>query len=314
MSCVDTNPNCQEANVEATPESLTEAVDTIVKVFGLAGLAIAVLKAIAALKVTGGVVSIFGVSIGSGLFAGGAIGVAVAFVTLIVISNSAKDRCNPSKAESQCVAGVVNNIVPSFSSGLDEWAPWQAMHDRVDLVVKSFYWQIVELGNAYVFCTDEPRPRRSEILRCYFFEQRVCDAANGAVTGAAVAVVPAVLAAAGIAALMCVTVVLCLLGLLIAAIVAAAIVLGGAAIGGQIAKSNSENADPTADTGQTLAIGHLITVNGPMEPRGYDEGANAIYWATGAQFHGMSMSPQPFSYCDINDEFEDGCRREPVIE
>lgn len=314
MACVDTNPNCGDANVAATPESLRDVAEKIVIIFGLAGLAISIGKAIGAIKVVNGVVSIGGVGIGSGLFVGGAIGLAVAVTTLIIISNSARDRCNPSTAESQCIAGVVNNIVPSFSSGWDDWAPWQAMHDRVDVIVKSFYWQIVELGNAHVFCTDEARPRRSEILRCYFFEQRVCDAANGAVTGAAVAAVPAVLVAAGIAALMCVTVVLCVIGLLLAAAAALAIVLGGAAIGGQIAKSNSENADPTADTGQTLSIGHLVTVNGPMEPRGYDDGANVIYWASGAQFHGMSMSPQPYSYCEINDEFEDGCSRGPVIE
>jgi hypothetical protein len=188
------------------------------------------------------------------------------------------------------------------------------MHDRIDVIVKSFYWPTVEQGNAFVFCTGGTSPRKSEILRCYFFEQRVCDAANGAVTGAAIAAVPAVLAAALIAAAMCITVVLCVFGLLLAALAAAAIVLGGAAIGGQIAKSNSENEDPTADTGQTIGIGHLVTVNGPMEPRGYDEGANVIYWASGAQFHGTTMSSQPYSYCDINDEFEDGCRREPIVE
>lgn len=314
MACVDTNPNCGDPDADATPESLTEVAKWIVEVFGLIGFLIWIGKAIGALEVAGGIVSIGGFTIGTGLAVGAAVGVATAFVTAVVVGLSARDRCNPSTAESQCIAGVVNKILPSFSDGLDEWAPWRAMHDRVDVVVKSFFWQIVELGNAHVFCTDEPRPRRSEVLRCYFFEQRVCDAAHGAAVGAAIAAVPAALAAAAIAAAMCITVILCVLGLVLAAAAAAAIVLGGAAIGGQIAKSNSENEDPTADTGQTLAVGHLVTVNGPMEPRGYDDGANVIYWATGAQFHGSSMAPQPFSYCDINDEFEDGCRRVPIID
>lgn len=314
MACVNDNPNCGEANVEATPESLWEVVKWILAIFGAAGLIISILKGIGAITVSGGVISIGGTAIATGLFAGAAVGFVVAVTTFIVVLNSARDRCNPSEAESQCIAGVVNGIVPSFSNTRDDWLPWQAMHDRVDVIVKSFYWQIVELGNAYVFCTDDARPRRSEILRCYFFEQRVCDAANGAAAGGAVGAVAGILAAALIAAALCTTVILCLLGLLIAAIVAAAAVLGGAAIGGQIAKAAGENEDPAADTGESLSIGSLVTANGPMEPRGYDDGANVIYWATGAQFHGTSMSPQPFSYCEINDEFDDGCRREPVIE
>lgn len=315
MACVDTIPACGDANQEATPEALNQVGKWILVIFGLGGLAISIGKAIAAIKVSGGIVSIGGFAIGSGLFVGGAVGIVVVVAAIVVISISARDRCNPSTAESQCIAGVVHNIVPSFSSGWDVWAPWQAMHDRVDVIVKSFYWQVVELGNAYVHCTpDTSDNRRSEILRCYFFEKRVCDAANGALVGAAVAAVPAVLAAALIAAAMCVTVVLCVLGILLAIIAAGAIVLGGAAVGGQIAKANSENEDPAADTGQTLAIGHLVTINGPMEPRGYDDGANAIYWATGAQFHGTSMAPVPFSYCEINDEFDDGCTRVPDIE
>lgn len=314
MACVDNNPNCGEPNVEASPESLTQVVDWILRIFGLAGLLISIGKAIGAITVSGGTIFVGGTAIATGLFAGGAVGFVVAVTTFIVVLVSARDRCNPSEAESQCVAGVVNGIVASFSNTRDEWLPWQAMHDRVDVIVKSFYWQIVEGGNAYVFCTDQQRPRRSEILRCYFFERRVCSAANGAAAGAAVGAVAGIVAAALIAAALCTTVILCLLGLLIAAIVAAAAVLGGAAIGGQVAKAASENEDPAADTGETLGIGHLVTVRGPMEPRGYDDNANAIYWATNAQFHGTSMSPQPFSYCEINDEFGDGCQREPVVE
>jgi len=42
---------------------------------------------------------------------------------------------------------------------------------------------------------------------------------------------------------------------------------------------------------------------------------NVIYWVDSAQFHGDSMSTQPFSYCEINDELTmDGCNLLPVIE
>jgi hypothetical protein len=314
MPCIDDRPNCGDAGAAVNDESFWEVVDWILRIFGLAGIVISVVKLIGAISVTGGVISIGGISIATGLFAGGAVGVAVAVVTLIIVINSARDRGTLSSAESECVAGVVSALVPSFSEARDDWLPWQAMHDRVDLIVKSFFWQVVETGSAYVFCTDDPRPRRSEIMRCYFFEQRVCDAASGAAAGAAAGAVAGIVAAALIAAALCTTVVLCLLGLVLAAIVAAAAVLGGAAIGGQIAKANSAGTDPAAATGETLSVGHLVTVNGPMERRGYDDGANVIYWADSALFHGVSMSPQPFSYCEIDDELEDGCPRGPVIE
>jgi hypothetical protein len=293
------------------PEALTEVLGWIVIIWGALGAAIAVAKALGTISVSGGIISVGGVTIATGLFAGGALGFVVATTTFIVVLSSARDRCTQSDAPSECVAGVVVAIEPSFSSVLDELAPWRAMHDRVDLVVKSFFWQVVESGNAFVFCTDEPSPRRSEIMRCYFFDRRVCDAARGAAVGAAVGAVAGIAAAALIAAALCVTVVLCILGLILAAAAAAGAVLGGAFAGGQLGKGAGQ--DPTAE-GQTLATGHLVTVNGPMARRGYDNGANVIYWADSAQFHGMSMSPQPFSCCEINDELEDGCERVPVLE
>ena len=146
----------------------------------------------------------------------------------------------------------------------DELLPWQAMHDRIDVLVKSPFWQIVELGNAFVFCTAEDRPRRSELLRCYFYEHRVCAAAIGVAAGAAVGAVVGIVAAALI---VCATLVLCLLGLVLAAIVAVAAVLGGTAVGGQMAKAAAENEDPSADTGEIISVGYLVTVRGPLEPR-----------------------------------------------
>jgi hypothetical protein len=308
MACVNDRPNCGSADAGVVPEALTEVVKWIVIIWGGIGVAIGAAKAIGAISVSGGVISIGGTAIATGLFAGAAVGFVVAVTTFIVVLNSTRDRCNQSDAQSECVAGVVVAMEGSFSSTLDELAPWRAMHDRVDLIVKSFFWQVVESGNAFVYCTDEPWPRRSEIMRVYFYDRQVCEAAQGAAVGAAVGMVAGIVAAALIAAALCITVILCIVGLLLAALVAAAAVLGGAAIGGQIAKAASEDTDPTAD-GQTITVGHLITARGPMERRGYDNEANVIYWADSAQFHGVSMSPQPFSYCEINDEFEDGCQR-----
>lgn len=311
MACVNDRPNCGSADAGVVPEALNEVAKWILVVWGGIGTALGIAKALGAISVSGGVVSVGGTAIASGLFAGAAVGVVVAVTTFIVVLKSARDRCNPSDATAECVAGVVVAVEGSFSSTLDELAPWRAMHDRVDLIVKSSFWPMVESGGAFVFCTKENWPRKSEIMRVYFFDRQVCDAAQGATAGAAVGMVAGIVAAAIIAAAMCITVVLCILGLLLAAVVAAAAVLGGAAIGGQVAKAGSQGQDPTAD-GQTLSAGHLITARGPMERRAYDEGANVIYWADSAQFHGISMAQQPFSYCEINDEFEDGCLP-PVI-
>lgn len=308
MACIDDRPNCGTPDADLVPEALSEVVKWIGIIWGGLGAAIALAKFLGTISVSGGIISVGGTTIATGLFAGAGVGFAVAVTTFIVVLLSARDRCTQSDADSECVAGVVVAIEDSFSSTLDELAPWRAMHDRVDLVVKSFFWQVVESGNAFVFCTEEASPRKSEIMRCYFFDRRVCDAATGAAIGAGVGAVAGILAAALIAAALCVTVVLCILGLILAALAAAALVLGGAAVGGQLAKAASTDQDPSAE-GQTLATGHLVTVNGPMERRGYDDGANVIYWADSAQFHGMSMSPLPFSYCEINDELDDGCGR-----
>lgn len=308
MACIERRPRCGEAETDVVPESLGDVTDKLVKIWAVISALIAIGKFVGGLEVVGGNLVIGGTTIASGLFAGGAVGLVTALATFLVVSGSARDRCNAAETPEECVAGVVVEVVDSFSSGWDDVFPWQAMHDRVDVVVKSRFWDTVEAGNALVFCTEAAWPRRSEIMRCYFFDRRVCDAANGAVTGAAVALVPAILAAALIAAALCVTVILCILGLILAALAAAAIVLAGALAGGQIAKANSENQAPTTEGGAVIATGQLVHVRGPMERRDYDDGANVIYWASSAGLHGMSMSPEPFSYCEIDDELApDGC-------
>ena len=114
------------------------------------------------------------------------------------------------------------------------------------------------------------------------------------------------------AAIGCATIIFCLIALIVAAIAAAAVALAGAFLGGQIGKELSTDDSPTAGTGETLAVGHLVTVRGSLKRREHDEGANVIYWASSAQFHGTSVSPEPFSYCEINDELAvDGCERAP---
>jgi hypothetical protein len=213
------------------------------------------------------------------------------------------------------VAGVVHEVVGSFDSALDEIFPFSAMHDRVDVLAKSRFWDVSEDNQAFVHCTDAEPPRRSELLRCYFDDRRVCDAAHGAQIGAAAgAAAGIILAALAAAAIGCATVILCLIALLVAAIIVAAVALAGAFAGGQIAKELSTDDSPTAGSGETLTVGYLVTIRGSLKRREYDEGANVIYWASSAQFHGTSVSPQPLSYCEIDDELVDeGCERAPPV-
>ncbi|MCX5238883.1 hypothetical protein OG824_27140 [Streptomyces prunicolor] len=312
MACVSDRPNC---GVERALNPLNEIVSLVTFIASLVGIIVAIYGLLGWIKISSsGVVLVNGIAVGAGFGAGLIAGFVAAVATFVLIAHYGADRCTQGTGESECLAGVVIGLENSFSSTWDELFPWRAMHDRVDIVVKSFYWQVLEASDAYVFCTAEEMPEKSEIARCYFYDRRVCAASQGAATGAAIGAVIGIVVAAFIAAALCVTIVLCVLGLILASAAASAIVFAGAAIGGQIAKGFSTDDDPSAE-GQTIQVGSLVTVHGPIQNREDDSNANVVYWADSAQFHGTSMSPQPFTYCDINDELaEDGCRRVPVIE
>lgn len=315
MACIDRRPRCGVATTPVIPEPLSKFIAAIGSIWGIITALLAIGKALGAVSVAGGVISIGGVTIGTAAAGGALAGAAAAVAMIVIIGLYALDRCVEGRGLAECIAGVVTGVVDSFDSALDELLPFTAMHDRVDVVVKSRYWDVVEDGQAFVFCTDHEPPKRSEIMRCYFFDRRVCDAATGAQIGGAVGAVAGVIAAAAIAAAIgCATIILCIFALILAALVAAAAVLAGALVGGQIGKATSTNDAPTSSGGGTIAVGQLVTVHGNMQRREHDSAANVMWWSHSAQFHGDSMSPQPFSYCDIDDELTmDGCPA-PVVE
>jgi hypothetical protein len=314
MVCIARRPRCGTAESESVPEPLTDMVAVFLFIAGLISALIAVGKALGAVTVSAsGVISVGGVTL-FGAAGGAAVSAALtAIVAIVFIGLYAIDRCTQGEGLPECVAGVVHAVEESFSSAWDEIFPFTAMHDRVDVIAKSRYWDVIESGEAFVHCTVEPTPRRSEIMRCYFFDSQVCSAAKGALLGGIAGGVAGVLiAAAVIAAIGCSTVILCLFALLLAALIALAAVIVGALIGGQAGKALSEDDSPAAGSGETLGPGQLVTVNGNMQRREADDDANVIYWASSAQFHGNSASPQPFSYCEIDDELVmDGCPRPP---
>lgn len=315
MPCTDRTPRCGEPTSD-TPLALIviSIISLISAILGGVGSGIA-----AAIGVTTTVAAFTVGSFLTGLIAGLAItATTFAFYNLRHCGN------NP-KGLDVCLAGVIDNITPDFNSVWDELFPWQAMHDRVDVVVKLKHWDLMESGGAYVFCTNHIEPmRRSIIARCFYRSERVCAAISssqipalvgaigGAILGATVA--NAFLTAVG----GCVFILFCLFALIIAAIVAIVTTLVLAMIGGHIGKATTRDTSPREnDSGQSLAIGDFVTIKGPLLRADGDpvhfNGANVILFVKDTDKHGQSMSitARPFSYCELDEDFPlDGCAEE----
>lgn len=305
MACIERRPRCGTPDSSLVPAPLSKIGSVIGIISGIAGVIGGVIKATD---------TVVGIATALGAASSGAIsGTLGALAVVIIIGVYTFDRCKKTDGLAECVAGVVNEIVQDFSTAIEEIFPFTAQHDRVDVVVKARYWDVVENGNAKVLCTDETPPRRSEIMRCYYFTDRVCNAARGSVIGAGIGGAAGIFAAAAVgAAIGCATVILCVLALLVAAIVAAVAALVGALAGGQIAKAASDDSSPSA-SGTEISVGDLITVNGNMLKREEDEGANVLYWVTSSSLSGempATAPSNPFSYCEVDDVFTmDACPR-----
>jgi len=307
MSCIERNPNCGSG--EST-DSVSEPLPQIGSALGILGSIISVGSAITGVKA---IVAVLG-----GILVAGAIasGLAAIFIT-ITIGVFRLNRCVGSEGLPTCVGGVVSNIEESFGDALQEIFPFSGQHTRVDVTVKSFFWDVLEQNNAYVFCTKASYPQRSEIMRSYYYTERVCVAARGSAIGAGIGGIAGIIAGAAVAAAIgCTTVILCIFALLLAALVAAVAALVGALVGGQIAKAvsdnNPDNNIPTTNNGSAIGIGDLVTVNGNMEKRDYDKKANVFWWVQSTSFHGRvaDSTSQPFSYCEIDEELMvDACER-----
>lgn len=316
MACIERRPRCGNPESPIVPEPIGEITAIIGGIWGVISGLIGVLKIFGVIVIEGGAISISGVAIGSVAVVGtvgSVLSATVAAIAVIVLVGVfVYRRCVGQDGLRECVAGVVNEIVGSFSTWSEEVFPFTAMHDRVDVVVKHLYWDIVENGQAFVHCTDEITPRRSEIMRAYYYSQEVCTAGTGAQIGVIGGAVAGIIAGAAIgAAIGCATVILCLLALIVAALVAAVAALVGALIGGQIAKAAAEDTNPTSDSGDVLTVGDYISVTGGMLRKDYDQGANVLWWEESTSFHGRAsddIPSSPFSYCDVGDELtEDSC-------
>ncbi len=207
--------------------------------------------------------------------AGYAVGIViVAVTTAVIISYYAGDTYSklssdpPKGGTYGCVAGVVETVVNAESK------LFNMHHGRVDVVVKSMYWDVLTRGNPpFLWCAGcancsasvasaAPANRIwcSPMLRCYYRSNAVVGAALGAAIGAtAGAILGAVLGSIAAIALAgacgCgVTVVFapfCLLVVLLLTILAVVIVCLCALIGGAV---GSEVGRAAADKGPLPAI------------------------------------------------------------
>ena len=254
-------------------------------------------------------------TIGSGIggaFLGAVVAALVAAIWLMVsMGDWGRIKCNGIVGTEECAAGVVTHIEPAFSNAIDGAFPFMAIHDRVDLVVTSAFWDLVEDGASVVHCTDDVFPYRSEVLQCHYYTPSICTAMTGTYVGVGVGAVAGVglgIAAGVAVAAGCATLILCLLAILVAVLIAVVTVILGAIAGGNIGRAAGEESGPSGETeageGVSLSVGDLITVRGNLAT----VGPRIFWWVEETTYHGEASAGlrQPYSYCDIDLELPAG--------
>ena len=136
---------------------------------------------------------------------------------------------------------------------------------------------------------------------------------SGAVIGAVVGGVVGIglgIAAGVVLAAACATLVACILGVLIAVIlIIVAAVLLGSVVGGNIGRAVGEEGEPTGETSEgamvNLAVGDLVTIRGNFSS---NYSPMIVYWVEETDYHGRASAdlPQPYSYCEIDEELPPG--------
>lgn len=244
-----------------------------------------------------------------------------ALLTAGFVFVSALDRLRSREGKKACYAGVADLFVPAFDSGWDTVFPFTAQHDRVDVVVKPMYWNLVELPpSEYVYCNSDSL--QSPVLRTYYYSDKIEGAMIGAMVGAAAGAIGGFIVGllAGVAIGCAGGPILCALAFLVALIVAAAIVLAAAFAGGNIGRavagSDSPTGSPAGGSGsQELSRGDYVSINGNLVVYPEDNNAIISWWEESTDVHGRSSSGEgvgggsPFNFTDPRDNLEpDTCR------
>lgn len=216
-------------------------------------------------------------------------------------------KCSPRPGKEHCSSGVVQDVIPAFSdSPSDDFFPYAANHDRVDVVVKSEYWSLVAgltdgiTSGINVICNQDSD--QSPIMPGFYKNPKVCAAGVGAMIGAipgaliglAIGLLLATGFACGPLAFAC-----WLAVLIIIAFCVAVFALIGAAIGGVIAASITPASGPSATGGgrvYPISQGDFVSTVGNTTP--VDDASNALtFWfVTSTSLYGNTGAIDYYSY------------------
>jgi hypothetical protein len=296
-------------------DSTDDLMKAILAIWGILGTIGSVIGFTAG---AGAVVTILGIT-AAGLIWLSAAGAALA--TVVTVLAFYWDRClQDPDGKDACTAGVINEIVKSFSSTSEQIFWFTAQHPRVDVVVKSEYWdEVVQLA-LFVKCAKDSE--ESPILQGFYYSDQVCAVGLGSLIGAVVGGVLGILAGVAIAAAIgCAATgpfyILCLIvAILVAAIVAAIITYIGAGIGGGIAGAIAGTDEPPSDdSGNVLHEGDYVSTFGKLITYGGLDGARVYWFVERTVLHGRSTGSPQFSYTDPDANLlEPACPPRVVIE
>jgi hypothetical protein len=262
--------------------------------------------------------ALLGTSTVAGAFVGtaGAAGAAAIFALVLYYAFQA-DGCiiSPTKGETICLSGIVQDSTDENSTAVDVLAPYAMGPAGVfDLVVKSMYFQYVSQNSYWVYCNALGTP----MLPCVIKSKTACGAKIGSLVGVTAGAIggafagyfaaAALGAAIGCSAsgpfyLICLIIVL-----IVAAIVAAAVAIAGAIIGGWVGEgiAAAANSDPVGDAWKGLTPGAIVTVKGNWitDP---DIGNDELFYTTSINRTGQFATPPDYTTADADSTAADDC-------
>ena len=265
------------------------------------------------------VIVVFGVAAPLALIAAAAAG---GLGILVITIAGAYSKLAPQKGIVTCYAGIATAVQEAFSDGWQIYFPFTAQHDRVDVVVKPIYWDLVAASPAqFIQCNTDSKS--SPLIRTYFRTPETVGAVVGSMygagIGAAVGIALGIAAGAAIGCAGVITILICLIACLLALLIAAVCALVGAFIGGSVGRlaagpSSPSGSAPGSDEKKTIHQGDLLTVNANLIVSGDDDGAWVAWWAHHVTLHGRSTQGEgpggaaPYSFEAAKELEPDACR------
>ncbi len=273
--------------------------DNLLGLFGLVGLITLVIEVVKAAK--GGVaffntaIDFLGVSAAAGFWLWS---ILVYLVSVYLLFRLWYDDCVGSQTgPTRCFSGVVETIYSEEANLI-----FNADHPSLDMVVRSRYWTVLQLGADMIYCSDAGSP----MLRVVFKSDRICSSKLGAlIGGAALGIGGIIAAAAAAAAIGCATVILCLIALIVAALIVAAAVVIGALAGGAVGAAVSDEDQVQFDDGDAISVGDYLHAEGPTAKNMNYEGAIVQYFNDEAALLGRSTGSPSFSHLDPDTNIPD---------